>query len=192
MLCTLIVATRTVSVTCTLASLYHLFVVSGESYLAIKHSIAYETGLVTEARIMIASVLSWAGAVIILPIDFLSEANRQFMSVLTVFMTLFVLIPEETNRPKGRNTIYINRKWSKLKAQRWLEIWERVASIFKITPGFHRCFQLPLQASISYCFQMCFHVYQERYSAGNSVTFMLNVPPPVVPLINDPSPVRGI
>ena len=92
-LCTLIVITRTVSVTLTLASLYHLFVVSGERYLAIKHSFAYETGLVTEARIMIASGLSWAGILIILPIDYISEANRQFMSALTVFVTLFVFIP---------------------------------------------------------------------------------------------------
>lgn len=92
LLCTLIVATRTVSVTCTLASLYHLFVVSEERYLAIKHSLAYETGLETEARSMIASGVSWAGALIILPIDFISEANRQFMSALTVFVT-HVFIP---------------------------------------------------------------------------------------------------
>ena len=92
LLCTLIVATRTVSVTCTLASLYHLFVVSEERYLAIKHSLAYETGLETEARSMIASGVSWAGTLIILPIDFISEANRQFMSALTVFVT-HVFIP---------------------------------------------------------------------------------------------------
>ena len=92
-LCTLIVAARTVSVTCTLASLYHLFVMSGERYLAIKHSLAYETSLVTEVCIMMASGLSWVGALIIFPIDFISEANRQFMSALTVFVTLFVFIP---------------------------------------------------------------------------------------------------
>ena len=61
--------------------------------MAIKHSLAYETGLVTEARSMIASGVSWAGTLIILPIDFISEANRQFMSALTVFVTLFVFIP---------------------------------------------------------------------------------------------------
>ena len=37
-------------------------------------------------------VMGWY-TLIILPIDFISEANRQFMSALTVFVTLFVFIP---------------------------------------------------------------------------------------------------
>lgn len=92
-LCNLIEVTVTVSVTCALASFYHLFVISGERYLAIKHSFAYEDGLVTEARVIIASGLSWLTAIIILPVRFISEASRQFMSSLTVFVALFVLIP---------------------------------------------------------------------------------------------------
>ena len=92
-LCNLIEVTVTVSVTCALASLYHLFVMSGERYLAIKHSFAYEDGLVTEARVIIASGLSWLAAIIILPVGFISEASRQFTSSLTVFVALFVLIP---------------------------------------------------------------------------------------------------
>ena len=91
--CNLIEVTVTVSVTCALASLYHLFVMSGERYLAIKHSFAYEDGLVTEARIIIASSLSWLAAIIILPVGYISEASRQFRSSLTVFVALFVLIP---------------------------------------------------------------------------------------------------
>ena len=91
--CNLIEVTVTVSVTCALASLYHLFVMSGERYLAIKHSFAYEDGLVTEARIIIASGLSWLAAIIILPVGYISEASRQFRSSLTVFVALFVLIP---------------------------------------------------------------------------------------------------
>lgn len=92
-LCNLIEVTVTVSVTCALASFYHLFVMSGERYLAIKHSFAYEDGLVTEARVIIASGLSWLAAIIILPVGFISEASRQFTSSLTVFVALFVLIP---------------------------------------------------------------------------------------------------
>ena len=92
-LCNLMEVTVTVSVTCALASLYHLFVMSGERYLAIKHSFAYEDGLVTEARIIIASSLSWLAAIIILPVGYISEASRQFRSSLTVFVALFVLIP---------------------------------------------------------------------------------------------------
>ena len=93
MLCTPIVVTKAVSITCTLASLYHLFTMSGERYLAIKHSLAYENGLVTESRIMIASGVSWAVALIILPTEVISEANRRVTSALTVFVILFVFIP---------------------------------------------------------------------------------------------------
>ena len=92
-LCNLIEVTVTVSVTCAVASFYHLFVMSGERYLAIKHSFAYEDGLVTEARVIIASGLSWLAAIIILPVGFISEASRQFTWSLTVFAALFVLIP---------------------------------------------------------------------------------------------------
>ena len=92
-LCNLIDAAVNVSVTCALASFYHLFVMSGERYLAIKHSFAYETGLVTEARIIIASGLSWVTAVIITSIGYISEASRQFTSSLTVFVALFVFVP---------------------------------------------------------------------------------------------------
>ena len=92
-LCNLIEVTVTVSVTCAVASFYHLFVMSGERYLAIKHSFAYEDGLVTEARVIIASGLSWLAAIIIFPVGFISEASRQFTWSLTVFAALFVLIP---------------------------------------------------------------------------------------------------
>ena len=91
-LCTLIDVAKTVGVACTLASLYHLFMMSGERYLAIKHAFAYESGLVTEARIMVASGLSWLGAVITLPIDYISEASRKITLILTVSVNLFVLI----------------------------------------------------------------------------------------------------
>ena len=50
--------------TCTAASLLHLLLMSGERYLAIKHPFAYENGLVTEARIIIASNTAWICAAI--------------------------------------------------------------------------------------------------------------------------------
>ena len=92
-LCSLIEVAVTVSITCALASLYHLFVMSGERYLAIRHSFTYENGLVNEVRIIIASGLSWLAAVITIPIGYISEASRQFMSSSTVFVALFVFIP---------------------------------------------------------------------------------------------------
>ena len=42
----------------------HLLLMSGERYLAIKHPFAYENGLVTEARIIIASNTAWICAAI--------------------------------------------------------------------------------------------------------------------------------
>ena len=54
----------TVGQTCTAASLLHLLLMSGERYLAIKHPFAYENGLVTEARIIIASNTAWICAAI--------------------------------------------------------------------------------------------------------------------------------
>ena len=50
--------------TCIAASLLHLMLMSGERYLAIKHSFAYQNGLVTEARIIIASSMAWICAAI--------------------------------------------------------------------------------------------------------------------------------
>ena len=51
--------------TCIAASLLHLLLMSGERYLAIKHPFAYENGLVTEARIIIASGMAWMCAAIV-------------------------------------------------------------------------------------------------------------------------------
>ena len=59
---------------------------------SIKHSFAYETGLVTDARIIIASGLSWLAAVFTIPLGYISEASRQFISPLTVFAAFFVFI----------------------------------------------------------------------------------------------------
>ncbi len=39
-------------------SFIHLALISGERYLAMKHTYAYNTGLVTEARLLIASALA--------------------------------------------------------------------------------------------------------------------------------------
>ena len=93
MLCTTDVS-KTVSVLCISASLFHLFLMSGERYLAIKHSFAYETGLVTESRVITASGLAWIGAAItsfIVHIAF--ETKSHFISPLTVYICLFVIIP---------------------------------------------------------------------------------------------------
>ena len=80
-----------VTVKCILASLYHLFLMSAERYLAVKHPFAYETQ-VTDGRIIIASGLAWAAA-IILPTQDLWLTNRQFLVIFAGFATLFPLFP---------------------------------------------------------------------------------------------------
>ena len=46
-------------------SLIHLGLISGERYLAMKHPYAYNNGLVTEARMLICSVLAWLFSLIL-------------------------------------------------------------------------------------------------------------------------------
>ena len=45
-------------------SLIHLVLISGERYLAMKHTYAYHTGLVTEARLLMGSTLAWLFSII--------------------------------------------------------------------------------------------------------------------------------
>ena len=93
-LCTFIDINKAISVICTFSSLYHLFLMSGERYLAIKHSFAYESGLVTEARIIItASCLAWIGPAIIHLVQYTFKTNRPFITAFVVFLILFVIIP---------------------------------------------------------------------------------------------------
>ena len=76
-----------ISIKCILASLYHLLLMSAERYLAVKHPFAYDTQ-VTEVRIIAASGLAWAAA-IILPTQDLWLANRQFLAILAGSAMLF-------------------------------------------------------------------------------------------------------
>ena len=79
---TLAKTARAITVRCVFASLNHFVLLSGERYLAIKHSFAYEN-LVTEVRIIIASGLAWAAA-IILPLEDFWPTSLQFVAKLVV------------------------------------------------------------------------------------------------------------
>ena len=74
--------TVAITIRCVIASLNHFVLLSGERYLAIKHSFAYEN-LVTEVRIIIASGLAWAAA-IILPLEDFWPTNIQLVAKLVV------------------------------------------------------------------------------------------------------------
>ena len=68
--------------------LNHSVVLNAERYLAIKHSFAYEN-LVTEVRIIVASCLAWAAA-IIPPMEDFWPANMQYVAKLAVVATQFI------------------------------------------------------------------------------------------------------
>ncbi|CAH3132810.1 unnamed protein product, partial [Pocillopora meandrina] len=76
--------------TCTAASLLHLLLMSGERYLAIKHPFAYENGLVTEARIIIASNTAWICAAIAYGIRASIFREITFNTTVVIVLTLFL------------------------------------------------------------------------------------------------------
>ena len=87
--------------TCTAASLLHLLLMSGERYLAIKHPFAYENGLVTEARIIIASSMAWICAAIVYGIRVSIFREISVVIILAVISTVVychVVIYKEVRR----------------------------------------------------------------------------------------------
>ena len=90
-LCNLVKILNIFSTKCVTASLLHLFLMSAERYLAIKHPFAYENQ-VTEIRFIIASGVVWTAA-IILPMEEIPTNREHFVTILTVSFTLFVFFP---------------------------------------------------------------------------------------------------
>ena len=87
--------------TCIAASTLHLLLMSGERYLAIKHPFAYENGLVTEARIIMASGLAWMCAAIVCGIraSIFREISVVFISaVISTVVYCHVVIYKEVRR----------------------------------------------------------------------------------------------
>ena len=80
--CALQVFTKAVSRVVISASLFHMALISGERYLAMKHSFAHFT-LLTETRLLVASVLAWLLSII-------------FHIGLVVYRSVFLLINNAT------------------------------------------------------------------------------------------------
>ena len=80
--CALQVFTKAVSRVVISASLFHTALISGERYLAMKHSFAHFT-LLTETRLLVASVLAWLLSII-------------FHIGLVVYRSVFLLINNAT------------------------------------------------------------------------------------------------
>ena len=72
-------------------SLVHLALISGERYLAMKHTFWYNTGLVTEARLLICSALAWLFS-LILHIPVIFEGNLFFIINNTFIVLTFAII----------------------------------------------------------------------------------------------------
>ena len=86
--------TAAITLRCVIASLNHFVVLSTERYIAIKHSFAYEN-LVTEVRIIAASGLVWAVAIILPMEDFWPAKIRngtKFAVLVMQFIFLALLI----------------------------------------------------------------------------------------------------
>ena len=78
--CALQVAVRLMTNVVCVNSLIHLALISVERYLAMKHAYAYSTGLVTEARLLVASALAWFLSLILFIPFFLNE-QTVFLSI---------------------------------------------------------------------------------------------------------------
>ncbi|XP_078364163.1 adenosine receptor A2a-like [Oculina patagonica] len=78
------------------ASLFHLTLISGERYLAMKHAYAYNTGLVTETRLLFGSAMAWLFSLVLhIPLIVDKTAyfviNNTFIG-LSLAMTVFFQI----------------------------------------------------------------------------------------------------
>ena len=85
--------TIAITTSCLVATLHHFVVLSGERYLAIKHSYAYEN-LVTKVRIIAVSGLVWAVATIFSIEDFLPtniQHNLKFVITIMQFICLVLV-----------------------------------------------------------------------------------------------------
>ena len=71
---------------CVLASFHHLVLMSTERYVAIKRPFVYETQI-TEVRIIIASAVGWAAAII------LSNENLLATAIVLTSETLLIILP---------------------------------------------------------------------------------------------------
>ena len=106
---------RTILVCLVGTSLFHLVLISGERYLAMKHPFAYTT-TVTEARLLIASAFAWLLSVV-LQIPLAVDKTVFFLTVKNVFgglsvaFIVFSAMLQSTVKPADMNS---NLRLSKL------------------------------------------------------------------------------
>ena len=86
MFCTVTHVSLITTSICGLASLHHIVLMSAERYFAIKHPFTHETQ-VTEVRIILASALAWAAAIIIYTV------GRPYAAIVLVSEALLIILP---------------------------------------------------------------------------------------------------
>ena len=86
MFCTITFLSKTVTLSCVLASFHHLVLMSAERYVAIKHPFRHETQI-TEVRIIMASALAWVAAII------LPSENLLATAIVIAVETLLIILP---------------------------------------------------------------------------------------------------
>ena len=86
MFCTITFLSKTVTLSCVLASFHHLVLMSAERYVAIKHPFRHETQI-TEVRIIMASALAWVAAII------LPSENLLATAIVIAAETLLIILP---------------------------------------------------------------------------------------------------
>ena len=97
---------RTVLVCLVETSLFHLVLISGERYLAMKHPFAYTT-IVTEARLLIASALVWLLSIILqipIAVDKTAFFLLKIYSVFSLWPSSFSAMLQSTVKPTDMNS----------------------------------------------------------------------------------------
>ena len=113
------ISNTAVTFICLLASFHHLVLMSAERYVAIKHPFVYETQ-VTEVRIIMASVLAWAAAIIIsfvgLPPTAILIASETLLIILPIYFNVSVYKEVRRNKNKiAANQVSLEAKEKLLK-----------------------------------------------------------------------------
>lgn len=86
------------------ATVFHLFLISGERYLAIKHTFRHAT-VVTKSRLIICSVVAWSAAIVIFPVAFAYFAVVLFIGkiiILSSIILLHIFVYSEVRRHEKR------------------------------------------------------------------------------------------
>ena len=86
------------------ATVFHLFIISGERYLAIKHTFRHAT-VVTKSRLIISSVVAWSAAIVIFPVTFVYFAVALFIGkiiILSSIILLHIFVYKEVRRHEQR------------------------------------------------------------------------------------------